>query len=101
MSGKLSPEQISEGKQLRSNGWTWLRLKERYFVSETCVRRNIDPMFGKRYKVKQNFWNDDSHEKVERNPTYDPRRDGYRAWESPSAYLCGEPEIGRRAIDMR
>ena len=34
-------------------------------------------------------------------PIYDPRRDGPPVWRDATAYMLGDPPIGRRAIDQR
>lgn len=38
---------------------------------------------------------------VDPNPIYDPRRDGPPVWRDATAYMLGDPPIGRRAIDQR
>ena len=38
---------------------------------------------------------------VNRNPVYDPLRDGGPVYRSPFSELLGEPPLGRSALDMR
>lgn len=41
----------------------------------------------------------DDRRTIERNPEYDPNRDGEPMYASPFAQALGEPPIGRRALD--
>lgn len=40
-----------------------------------------------------------SDKMAERNPEFDPRRDGLPEYESVDAFLTGSPPIGRSALD--
>ncbi len=106
----LPPDIRNRATQLRKDGFSWKKIAALLQSSQSTIRYNIDAAYreakqAENANVKNHNDKFDYREMlptedgVERNPEYDPRRDGYPIWKNPAAMLLGEPPIGRSALD--
>jgi hypothetical protein len=109
---RLTEEQQDKACVMRREFGLSLRaIAHEFGCSHETIQRATDPEFVKRrnahtravragQKCRDNrSWALDVESKEERNPLYDPLRDGPRRWRSPAAYMLGEPPIGCSALE--
>lgn len=111
----LTAEQKRRGAELRAQGQNWHAIAKKLRLKYYAVRAELDPNWkGARIdrirahrkreteiKVGSAGMAANAESRIERNPAYDPARDGPPVYDSPYAQLLGDPPIGRRALDAR
>jgi hypothetical protein len=111
--GRFEPTQdeINRIFKMRQEKKTWKEIGRYFHRKSETVRAAVDPEYRRfrnaRHKTyrppaRNIFAVEQARElTIQREPLYDPRRDGLPEWRSVGAYLMGEPPIGRSALERK
>lgn len=106
----VTAEDIARAHKLRADRVPWYSVARELGIKEYRLRKAMDAQWAVRRqeqiaRQRQAITGGPRRGLVAKleasNPTYDPRRDGYREYRSPFAEMLGEPPIGRSALDRR
>lgn len=103
---KLTDQQIILGHRMRVfEEMSWMDIGMALGCSDNLISKECREMFGPDNKIRKSrralYVNEPCDRRVERNPKFDPRRDGYPVYASVDAEITGSPPIGRRALDRK